>query len=127
MSLQGGVPSSLIDRVGCAAWRERLNLGLKDIAALTEVLALAKRRGESFSSKQVLERYQKWRRFDTSAMAVATDSINKLFSNDNIILRSMRDIGLGSVNATPHLRRGFMRHAAGLSGDLPKLLQGQII
>jgi 2-octaprenyl-6-methoxyphenol hydroxylase len=104
-----------------------LNLGLKDIAALTEVLALAKRRGENFSSKQVLERYQKWRRFDTSAMAVATDSINKLFSNDNIILRSMRDIGLGSVNATPHLRRSFMRHAAGLSGDLPKLLQGQII
>ena len=104
-----------------------LNLGLKDIAALTEVLALAKRRGENFSSKQVLERYQKWRRFDTSVMAVATDSINKLFSNDNIILRSMRDIGLGSVNATPHLRRGFMRHAAGLSGDLPKLLQGQII
>ncbi|MDA8803574.1 FAD-dependent monooxygenase [Amylibacter sp.] len=104
-----------------------LNLGLKDIAALTEVLALAKRRGESFSSKQVLERYQKWRRFDTSAMAVATDSINKLFSNDNIILRSMRDVGLGSVNATPHLRRSFMRHAAGLSGDLPKLLQGQII
>ena len=104
-----------------------LNLGLKDIAALTEVLALAKRRGESFSSKQVLERYQKWRRFDTSAMAVATDSINKLFSNDNIILRSMRDLGLGSVNATPHLRRSFMRHAAGLSGDLPKLLQGKII
>ena len=104
-----------------------LNLGLKDIAALTEVLALAKRRGENFSSKQVLERYQKWRRFDTSAMAVATDSINKLFSNDNIILRSMRDIGLGSVNATPHLRRSFMRHAAGLSGNLPKLLQGQII
>ena len=104
-----------------------LNLGLKDIAALTEVLALAKRRGESFSSKQVLERYQKWRRFDTSAMAIATDSINKLFSNDNIILRSMRDVGLGSVNATPHLRRSFMRHAAGLSGDLPKLLQGQII
>ena len=104
-----------------------LNLGLKDIAALTEVLALAKRRGENFSSKQVLERYQKWRRFDTSAMAFTTDSINKLFSNDNIILRSMRDIGLGSVNATPHLRRGFMRHAAGLSGDLPKLLQGQII
>ena len=64
-----------------------LNLGLKDIAALTEVLALAKRRGENFSSKQVLERYQKWRRFDTSAMAVATDSINKLFSNDNVILR----------------------------------------
>ena len=104
-----------------------LNLGLKDIAALTEVLALAKRRGENFSSKDVLERYQKWRRFDTSAMAVATDSINKLFSNDNTFLRSIRDIGLGGVNATPQLRRSFMRHAAGLSGDLPKLLQGQII
>ena len=104
-----------------------LNLGLKDIAALTEVLALAKRRGENFSSKDVLERYQKWRRFDTSAMAVATDSINKLFSNDNTFLRSIRDIGLGAVNATPQLRRNFMRHAAGLSGDLPKLLQGQII
>jgi 2-octaprenyl-6-methoxyphenol hydroxylase len=104
-----------------------LNLGLKDIAALTEVLALAKRRGENFSSKDVLERYQKWRRFDTSAMAVVTDSINKLFSNDNTFLRSIRDIGLGGVNATPQLRRSFMRHAAGLSGDLPKLLQGQII
>ena len=104
-----------------------LNLGLKDIAALTEVLALAKRRGENFSSKDVLERYQKWRRFDTSAMAVVTDSINKLFSNDNTLLRSIRDIGLGGVNATPQLRRSFMRHAAGLSGDLPKLLQGQII
>ena len=60
-------------------------------------------------------------------MAVATDSINKLFSNDNTFLRSIRDIGLGAVNATPQLRRNFMRHAAGLSGDLPKLLQGQII
>jgi 2-octaprenyl-6-methoxyphenol hydroxylase len=105
----------------------RVKSGLKDIAALTEVLALAKRRGENFSSKDVLERYQKWRRFDTSAMAVATDSINKLFSNDNTFLRSIRDIGLGGVNATPQLRRSFMRHAAGLSGDLPKLLQGQII
>ena len=104
-----------------------LNLGLKDIAALTEVLALAKRRGENFASKDVLERYQKWRRFDTSAMALATDSINKLFSNDNSILRSIRDIGLGGVNSTPQLRRSFMRHAAGLSGDLPKLLQGQVI
>ncbi|MDB4100403.1 UbiH/UbiF/VisC/COQ6 family ubiquinone biosynthesis hydroxylase [Amylibacter sp.] len=104
-----------------------LNLGLKDIAALTEVLALAKRRGENFASKDVLERYQKWRRFDTSAMALATDSINKLFSNDNSILRSIRDIGLGGVNSTPQLRRSFMRHAAGLSGDLPKLMQGQVI
>jgi len=104
-----------------------LNLGLKDIAALAEVLALAQRRGEDIGAKQVLERYQKWRRFDTTAMAAATDGLNRLFSNDNPLLRGLRDIGLGAVNATPTLRRGFMRHAAGLSGDLPKLLQGQVI
>ena len=101
-----------------------LNLGLKDVAALTEVLALAVRRGEDIGTSIVLERYQQWRRFDTSAMAVATDSINRLFSNDSSILRSARDIGLGAVNAMPSMRRGFMRHAAGLTGELPKLLQG---
>lgn len=104
-----------------------LNLGLKDIAALAEVLANAARRGEDIGTKPVLERYQQWRRFDTSAMAAATDGINRLFSNDNMVLRGLRDAGLGMVNATPQLRRGFMRHAAGLSGDLPKLLRGQLI
>lgn len=104
-----------------------LNLGLKDIAALTEVLATAQRRGEDIGTKPVLERYQQWRRFDTSAMAAATDGLNRLFSNDNPILRTARDLGLGAVNASPSLRRGFMRHAAGLSGELPKLLRGQMI
>ncbi len=104
-----------------------LNLGLKDIAALTEVLAMAARRGEDIGTKPVLARYQQWRRFDTSAMAAATDGINRLFSNDNALLRGVRDLGLGVVNATPTLRRGFMRHAAGLSGELPKLLRGQVI
>jgi 2-octaprenyl-6-methoxyphenol hydroxylase len=104
-----------------------LNLGLKDIAALTEVLAMAARRGEDIGTKPVLERYQQWRRFDTSAMAAATDGINRLFSNDNTILRGIRDMGLGVVNATPQLRRSFMRHAAGLSGELPKLLRGQLV
>ena len=104
-----------------------LNLGLKDIAALVEVLADAQRRGEDIGTKPVLDRYQQWRRFDTSAMAAATDGLNRLFSNDNPILRAARDMGLGAVNATPSLRRGFMRHAAGLSGELPKLLRGRII
>ena len=104
-----------------------LNLGLKDIATLTEVLAIAQRRGEDIGTKPVLERYQQWRRFDTSAMAAATDGLNRLFSNDNSILRIARDIGLASVNSNPSLRRGFMRHAAGLSGELPMLLRGQII
>jgi 2-octaprenyl-6-methoxyphenol hydroxylase len=104
-----------------------LNLGLKDIAALAEVLAIAARRGEDIGTKPVLVRYQQWRRFDTSAMAAATDGINRLFSNDNALLRGIRDLGLGAVNSTPNLRRGFMRHAAGLSGELPKLLRGQVI
>ena len=104
-----------------------LNLGLKDIAALAEVLAIAARRGEDIGTKPVLARYQQWRRFDTAAMAVATDGINRLFSNDHSLLRGIRDLGLGAVNATPNLRRGFMRHAAGLSNELPKLLKGQVI
>jgi len=104
-----------------------LNMGLRDVAALAEVLILAKRRGEDFASPLVLDRYQQWRMFDTAAMAVATDGINKLFSNDNPILRAGRDLGLGLVNAMPNIRRGLMRQAAGLTGDLPKLMQGQAI
>jgi 2-octaprenyl-6-methoxyphenol hydroxylase len=104
-----------------------LNLGLRDIAALAEVLALANRRGEDIGSLNVLKRFQQWRRFDTAGLVAATDGINKLFSNDNTILRTVRDAGLGLVNSTPSLRRSLMRHAAGLTGDLPKMLQGKMI
>lgn len=104
-----------------------LNMGLRDVAALAEVLILANRRGEDFTSPLVLDRYQQWRRFDTATMAVATTSINRLFSNDNPILRAGRDIGLGLVNAMPGMRRGLIRQAAGLTGELPKLMQGQVI
>ena len=102
-----------------------LNAGLKDVAALAEVLILAKRRGEDIGRIDVLERYQLWRRFDVAQMVAATDLTNMLFSNDNPLLRVARDVGLGVVNALPGLRRGFIREAAGLSGDVPKLLQGR--
>ncbi len=102
-----------------------LNMGLRDVAALTEVLTDAARRGEDIGSLLALERYQQWRRFDTAGMAVATDSVNKLFSNDNPLVRLARDWGMGAVNATPAVRRTLMRQAAGLSGDLPKLMQGR--
>ncbi len=102
-----------------------LNLGLRDVGALAETLCDAQRRGEDFAAINVLERYQTWRRFDTTTLALATDGINKLFSNDNPALRMIRDLGMGAVNAMPGLRRGFMRQAAGLSGDVPKLLQGR--
>ena len=104
-----------------------LNLGLRDVAALAEVLAQARRRGEDVGSAAVLARYGAWRRFDTGTLAFATDSFNRLFSNDNPMLRTLRDLGLGLVNAAPGLRRRFIREAAGLTGDLPLLLQGRQI
>jgi len=104
-----------------------LNLGLRDVAALAEVLLLAQRRGEDIGAIDVLERYQRWRRFDATALALGMDTVNRLFSNDNPILRLGRDLGLGLVNAAPALRRGFIRQAAGLTGDLPKLLTGRQI
>ncbi|QYK41604.1 MAG: UbiH/UbiF/VisC/COQ6 family ubiquinone biosynthesis hydroxylase [Paracoccaceae bacterium] len=102
-----------------------LNLGLRDVAALAETLVEAQRRGEDIAAPDVLDRYQRWRRFDTTALALGMDAVNRLFSNDNPILRPLRDIGMGLVSATPVLRRAFMRQAAGLSGDLPRLLRGQ--
>lgn len=104
-----------------------LNAGLRDVAALAETLTLAARRGEDIGAEQVLQRYQQWRRFDTATLAVATDAFNRLFSNDNPLLRVARDVGMGVVNAVPGLRRGFVREAAGLTGDLPKLMQGKPI
>jgi 2-octaprenyl-6-methoxyphenol hydroxylase len=104
-----------------------LNLGLRDVAALAEVLTDAGRRGEDIAAPDVLARYQTWRRFDTTAMAVATDSFNRLFSNDNPLLRAARDIGMGLVQSAPALRRRFIRQAAGLTGDLPRLLQGRAL
>lgn len=102
-----------------------LNLGLRDVAALAEVLVAARRRGEDIGATDVLERYQSWRRFDATALALGMDAVNRVFSNDNPILRLGRSLGLGLVGKSPALRRGFMRQAAGLSGDLPKLLAGE--
>lgn len=100
-----------------------LNAGLRDVAALVEVLSDARNRGEDVAAIQVLERYQAWRRFDTATLAATTDLTNRLFSNDNPVLRLGRDLGMGAINAMPALRRGFIREAAGLTGDLPKLMR----
>jgi 2-octaprenyl-6-methoxyphenol hydroxylase len=101
-----------------------LNAGLRDVAALAHVISHAQRRGEDIASPVVLERYQQWRRFDTASLAAATDLFNRLFSNDNPLLRFGRDLGMAAVNAVPGLRRGFIREAAGLTGDLPDLMRG---
>lgn len=102
-----------------------LNLGLRDVGALAEVLTDAARRGEDIGAPDVLERYQTWRRPEAMALALGMDAVNALFSNDNPILRAGRDLGLGLVNAIPPLRRGFIRQAAGLSGTVPRLLAGR--
>ncbi|EPX77814.1 2-octaprenyl-3-methyl-6-methoxy-1,4-benzoquinol hydroxylase [Litoreibacter arenae DSM 19593] len=104
-----------------------LNLGLRDVGALAQVLVDARRRGEDVGADAVLARYSEWRRFDTATLAMATNSFNGLFSNDNSFLRAGRDIGMGVVNAIPALRRSFIREAAGLTGDLPRLLQGRAL
>jgi 2-octaprenyl-6-methoxyphenol hydroxylase len=104
-----------------------LNMGLKDVAALAEVIVDAARLGLDPGSASVLERYQRWRRFDTMAMGFATDGLNRLFSNRSDVLRFARDLGLGLVDRIPNLKRLFIREAAGLVGEVPKLLRGEAL
>jgi 2-octaprenyl-6-methoxyphenol hydroxylase len=104
-----------------------LNLGLKDIAALAEVVVDAARLGIDLGQADVLERYQRWRRFDTMAMGVTTNSLNLLFSNHSTLLRTVRDIGLGLVDRVPPVKEFFIRQAAGLSGEVPRLLKGEAL
>ncbi len=104
-----------------------LNLGLRDVAALAEVVVEAKRLGLGMGQMNVLERYQTWRRFDNVALALMCDGLNRLFSNDVGPLRFIRDLGLGLVNKVGPARKLFMRHAGGTVGELPKLMQGREI
>jgi 2-octaprenyl-6-methoxyphenol hydroxylase len=104
-----------------------LNLGLKDVAALAEVIVDAARLGMDIGQADLLDRYQRWRRFDTMAMGLATNSLNLLFSNKSALLRAVRDIGLGLVDRTPPLKSVFIRQAAGLAGEVPRLLKGEAL
>jgi 2-octaprenyl-6-methoxyphenol hydroxylase len=104
-----------------------LNMGLRDVAALAEAIVDAARLGLDIGGADVLERYQRWRRFDTMAMGVATDGLNRLFSNESDVLRLMRDVGLGLVDRMPALKSFFIREAAGVTGDVPKLLRGEML
>ena len=104
-----------------------LNLGLKDIAALAEVVVEALRLGEDIGSMTVLERYQAWRRFDNVMLAAATDGFVRLFSNDDPLLRLARGAGMSLVGRIGPARRFFMQEAGGATGDLPRLLRGQTL
>lgn len=102
-----------------------LNMGLKDAAALAEVLIEAARNGEDIGAETVLDRYARWRRFDNTALAAGFDGFVRLFSNDLPPVRLARDLGMAAVNRIGPLRRAFMQEAGGGLGDLPRLLRGQ--
>lgn len=104
-----------------------LNLGYRDVAALAETLIEAHRLGLDIGSLAVLERYQRWRRFDTVQMGIVTDLLNRGFSNDNGLIRAARNFGLSCVDRLPFLKRYFINEAAGTAGELPRLLRGEMI
>jgi 2-octaprenyl-6-methoxyphenol hydroxylase len=101
-----------------------LNLGLKDAAALVEVVSEAARLGEDIGAPTVLERYERWRRLDTIAVAAATDGFNRLFGAGAAPVRFVRGLGVAAVNRFGPARRLFMTEAGGALGDLPELLRG---
>ncbi|MBW7852403.1 MAG: UbiH/UbiF/VisC/COQ6 family ubiquinone biosynthesis hydroxylase [Rhodospirillales bacterium] len=102
-----------------------MNMGIRDVAALAELVVERHRLGLDIGDPAVLARYQAWRRFDNLLMAAMTDGINRLFSNRIPPLRLVRDLGLAAVHRMPPLKRLFARHAMGLAGDLPRLLRGE--
>lgn len=101
-----------------------MNMGLRDVAALSELIVDALRLGLDPGAPDLLERYQRWRRFDNLLMLAVTDGLNRLFSNDLGPLKLARDVGLAAVDRLPPLKRLFMRHAMGLVGELPRLMRG---
>ncbi|WP_374575204.1 UbiH/UbiF/VisC/COQ6 family ubiquinone biosynthesis hydroxylase [Phenylobacterium sp.] len=104
-----------------------LNLGLKDVAALAETLVEAARLGEDIGAEAVLERYARWRRFDTAILSAGMDAFVHLFSNDNPAIRLARGLGMAAVNRIGPARRMFMQEAGGAFGDLPRLLKGEAL
>jgi 2-octaprenyl-6-methoxyphenol hydroxylase len=104
-----------------------LNLGLRDVATLAEVLTDGMRLGMDFGDAQLLERYSRWRSVDTLMVAMATDSLNRLFSIPGKTASAVRRLGLGLVQRTQPVKGFFMSEARGESGALPKLLQGQMV
>ncbi|MEZ5828060.1 MAG: FAD-dependent monooxygenase [Hyphomicrobiales bacterium] len=104
-----------------------LNIGVRDVAALTEIIVEALRLGLDIGSAPVLERYQRWRRFDSAFSGTVMDALNRLFSNDSAPLRAIRDLGLGLVDRAPTLKRFLVREAAGGTGNVPRLLKGEAL
>jgi 2-octaprenyl-6-methoxyphenol hydroxylase len=102
-----------------------LNIGMRDVAALAETIVEGARLGLDIGAAPSLERYERWRRFDSAFSAAVMDGLNRLFSNDSVPLRALRDLGLGLVDRAPGLKRFLVSEAAGATGNVPRLLRGQ--
>ncbi len=100
-----------------------LNLGCRDAAAFLEIIQTAKQRGEDIGFPIVLQRYQRWRRFDSTAFAVATDFFNWIYSNSFPGNQLVRQLGTGLISKISPLKTGLIKEAAGLSGDIPRLMR----
>ncbi len=104
-----------------------LNLGIRDLACLSEILILANRNGEDIGGSGVLGRYSKWRRSDILSLSLFTDITNKIFSNDNFMLQISRGLAFNLINKSPILKKYLMKEASGSIGEIPKLLEGKEI
>jgi 2-octaprenyl-6-methoxyphenol hydroxylase len=104
-----------------------LNLAMRDAAALAEVVIEAARLGLDIGNAEVLARYERWRRFDSAVSTATFDGLNRLFSSDNALVRAMRDVGLSLVDRSPAVKQMLVTEAAGLSGDVPRLLRREAI
>jgi 2-octaprenyl-6-methoxyphenol hydroxylase len=102
-----------------------LNIGMRDVAALAETIVESARLGLDIGGAAQLERYERWRRFDSAFSAAVMDGLNRLFSNDSAPLRVLRDLGLGLVDRAPGVKRFLVREAAGATGSVPRLLRGE--
>jgi 2-octaprenyl-6-methoxyphenol hydroxylase len=103
-----------------------LNLGFRDVATLTQVLVEAKRLGLDLGDAQVLARYQRWRGLDTFMVAAATDGLTRLFGVPGRTASAVRRLGIAAVDKLPPLKARLMAEARGESGELPKLLTGEL-
>ena len=100
-----------------------LNLGLRDVGALVEVIADGMRLGLEPGDAQILARYERWRSLDIFSVAAMTDGINRLFGIPGRIPSAIRRLGMGAVQRMPTIKRFFMDEARGVSGNLPALLK----
>ena len=100
-------------------------MGLRDVAALVEVITNNARLGLDIGGYATLREYETWRRFDNTSMLLFTDTLNRLFSNNILPLKVIRQLGLSITNNLGPLKKYLMLYAMGEVGDLPKLLKGQ--